>query len=55
MVGWGCANWVSGWGSVECCGRIEVWRVGEGIREWSVDGWMGVWTVGWWTGVLSVK
>ena len=29
MVGWGWADWVGGRGSVECCGRIEVWRVGE--------------------------
>ena len=35
MVGWGCANWVSGWGSVECCGRIEGIRINK--KKFSFD------------------
>ena len=35
MVGWGCANWVGGWGSVECCGRIEETRINT--KKFSFD------------------
>ena len=41
VVGWGWADWVGGWGSVECCGRIEVWRVGGRMGKCVLGGWIG--------------
>ena len=55
MGGWECEEWVGGCGSVECCGRIKVWRVGEWMGVLSVGGGITVCRVGWWMGVWSVE